>query len=118
MINAGETARLATMTAHAVYAKPPAGDPARGIKPPDVTHLGYVVEADPVRVYISGDPIHTFADLDELVDLRNCAQTGRGPADHASVRGRVPLLRRLGTNGAARRPQGRRPRALRLLRQA
>jgi L-ascorbate metabolism protein UlaG (beta-lactamase superfamily) len=55
------------MVAHAVYAKPPEGDPERGIKPPDVTHLGYVVEAGPVRVYISGDPIHTFPDLDALV---------------------------------------------------
>ncbi len=36
--------------------------PEDGIEPPDVTHLGYVVEIGGVRVYISGDPINTFAE--------------------------------------------------------
>ncbi len=40
--------------------------PTLGIKPPDVTHLGYVLEADGVRLYFSGDPIHTFAEHDDL----------------------------------------------------
>jgi L-ascorbate metabolism protein UlaG (beta-lactamase superfamily) len=74
VIRAGETVTMGTMKANAVYAKPPAGDPAANIKPPDVTHLGYVIEADGVRLYISGDPIHTFAQQDELIqavaDLR------------------------------------------------
>lgn len=74
VIRAGETVTMGTMKAHAVYAKPPVGDPATNIKPPDVTHLGYVIEADGVRLYISGDPIHTFAEQDALLqavaDLR------------------------------------------------
>lgn len=62
VIQAGETVELAGFTVHAVYAKPPAGDPAAGIQPPDVTHLGYVVVVDGVRLYFSGDPIHNFPD--------------------------------------------------------
>lgn len=67
-IAAGQSVELSTMTAHAVYAKPPGGDPRAGIKPPDVTHLGYVIEAGEVRLYFSGDEINTFADLDDLVN--------------------------------------------------
>ena len=67
-IAAGESVGLSTMTAHAVYAKPPGGDPEAGIKPPDVTHLGYVVEAGGVKLYFSGDDINTFANLDDLVN--------------------------------------------------
>lgn len=66
VIAAGETASLGSITAHAVYAKPPEGDPSAGIPAPDVTHLGYVLEAGGVRIYISGDPINTFAELEEL----------------------------------------------------
>jgi L-ascorbate metabolism protein UlaG (beta-lactamase superfamily) len=66
-IAAGESVKLSTMTAHAVYAKPSGGDPEVGIKPPDVTHLGYVIEAGKIRLYFSGDEINTFAELDELV---------------------------------------------------
>ena len=68
IIAAGGAVELKTMTAHAVYAKPPGGDPEAGIRPPDVTHLGYVVEAGEVRLYFSGDEINTFANLDDLVD--------------------------------------------------
>ena len=67
-VTAGDTAQLGTLTAHAVWAKPPQGDPAANIDQPDVQHLGYVVEVGGVRVYISGDPIHTFARLDALID--------------------------------------------------
>ncbi|MBN1219085.1 MAG: MBL fold metallo-hydrolase [Anaerolineae bacterium] len=67
VIRAGESAGLGTMTVSAVYAKPPAGDPAANIPPPDVTHLGFVLEADGVRLYFSGDPINTFAGQAELV---------------------------------------------------
>ncbi len=66
-VTAGDTAPLATMIAHAVWAKPPEGDPENGIKPPDVQHLGYVLEAGSIRIYISGDPIHTFAQHEELL---------------------------------------------------
>lgn len=67
VIKAGQSTRLGTMQVHAVYAKPSEGDPAAGINPPDVTHLGYVIEADGVRLYFSGDPINTFAEHDDLV---------------------------------------------------
>lgn len=66
-VAAGDTARAGAMTIHAVWAKPPGGAPADGIKPPDVTHLGYVVDTGSVRVYITGDPINTFAEHDELL---------------------------------------------------
>jgi L-ascorbate metabolism protein UlaG (beta-lactamase superfamily) len=66
-ISSGEYVELNTMKAHAVYAKPPKGDPKTGIKPPDVTHLGYVIKAGGIGLYFSGDEINTFADIDELV---------------------------------------------------
>jgi len=67
-IQAGEAVELGTMTAHAVYAKPPEGDPAANIAPPDVTHLGYLLKAGGVTLYFSGDPINTFADHDALIE--------------------------------------------------
>jgi L-ascorbate metabolism protein UlaG (beta-lactamase superfamily) len=74
VIQAGESVDLAGFEVHAVYAKPPEGDPAAGIAPPDVTHLGYVVVVDGVHLYFSGDPINTFAKHPQLVkpvaDLR------------------------------------------------
>ncbi len=67
-VQAGEQVRLGSdAVAHAVYAKPPEGHPEKGIAPPDVTHLGYVVDVAGVRVYISGDPIHTFAEREDLI---------------------------------------------------
>lgn len=72
-VSVGDAVSLGSMTAHVVYAKPPQGDPDAGIKPPDVQHFGFVVEvgsseADKVRVYISGDPINTFADHADLTE--------------------------------------------------
>ncbi len=64
---AGEAIRMNSMKGIAVWAKPAAGHPEAGIDPPDVQHLGYVVEAGKVRIYVSGDPIHTFADRDDLL---------------------------------------------------
>lgn len=58
---------LRSMVVYAVYAKPPQGDPAHDIRQPDVTHLGYILKAGGHTLYFSGDPIHTFADLDNLV---------------------------------------------------
>ena len=40
-VTAGDSTPLDTMTAHAVWAKQPAGVPEDGIKPPDVQHLGW-----------------------------------------------------------------------------
>ena len=66
-VAAGDTVELGTMTAHAIYGKPPDGDPKSNIPPPDVTHLGYVIEVGDVRIYNSGDDINTFADIDDMV---------------------------------------------------
>ena len=66
-VTAGDTAKYETITAHTVWAKPPGGAPEDGINPPDVQHLGYVVEIGPIRVYISGDPINTFPRYEELI---------------------------------------------------
>ena len=66
-LTAGVSASLGPFTVHAVWAKPPGGDPAAGIEPPDVQHLGYVIDAGAVRVYLSGDPINNFADHEELL---------------------------------------------------
>jgi L-ascorbate metabolism protein UlaG (beta-lactamase superfamily) len=63
----GQSVTLGTMQAHVVWAKPPDGVPADDIKPPDVQHFGYVVVASGVNVYISGDPINTFANHDDLI---------------------------------------------------
>ena len=67
-IAAGESADIGTMTVYAVYSKPPDGDARAGIDPPDVTHLGYVLDAGGVRIYVSGDAINTLADHDDLVN--------------------------------------------------
>lgn len=66
-VNAGDVVQVGTMRVHVVWAKPPEGAPADNIQAPDVQHLGYVVEVGDVRVYISGDPINTFGDHDELI---------------------------------------------------
>ncbi len=67
-ISAGESVALTEkVTVHAVYAKPSDGDAAAGIPPPDVIHLGYVVVADDVTLYFSGDAINNFAEHAELI---------------------------------------------------
>src|SRR5690606_36428351 len=67
-VEAGDVKELSSFKVHVVYAKPPQGDPAANIKPPDVQHFGYVVESgsgdERVSAYFSGDPINTFADHD------------------------------------------------------
>ena len=69
-VRAGDVKNLGQFTLHVVYAKPPQGDPGAGIKSPDVQHFGFVVEfggaGHEVRAYFSGDPIHTFAEHEEL----------------------------------------------------
>jgi len=67
VIAAGESAELGTMTAHAVWSKPPGGAPADGIAAPGVQHLGYVVRAGGIGVYVTGDLIRTFAEHEELL---------------------------------------------------
>lgn len=67
-IQVGNAIQLGDFTVHVVYAKPPGGDPAAGIKPPDVTHLGYVVRNGDRSLYFTGDPIHNFPEHEELMN--------------------------------------------------
>ncbi|MEW6750286.1 MAG: MBL fold metallo-hydrolase [Candidatus Latescibacterota bacterium] len=66
-IAAGQTVPVGTMLVHALWSKPAAGVPEEGIRPPNVQHLGYVMEAGGVRVYVTGDLINTFAEHEELL---------------------------------------------------
>ncbi len=66
-VTSGDSAAMGACVAHTVWAKPPQGLPQDDIAPPDVQHLGYVVDMGSVRVYISGDPVNTFADHEELL---------------------------------------------------
>lgn len=67
LVQAGDQLQVGTMKVYAVWAKPPGGLPQDKIEPPDVTHLGYVVDTGAVRVYASGDPVHTFGDHESLL---------------------------------------------------
>lgn len=66
-ITAGQTTTVGPVHVHAVWSKLPGGIPSDKIPPPDVQHLGYVLEVGKVRVYVSGDPVNTFADHEELL---------------------------------------------------
>lgn len=66
-VGAGESISVGHLTVHAFYSKPPDGDPVAGIRPPDVTHLGYVIEMEGIKLYVTGDAINTFADHDEWI---------------------------------------------------
>jgi L-ascorbate metabolism protein UlaG (beta-lactamase superfamily) len=67
VLSAGESADLEGIEVHAFYSKPPSGDPEAGISPPNVSHLGYVIEMEGFRLYITGDAINNLAEHDELV---------------------------------------------------
>jgi len=66
-VTAGDAKSIGPVTLHAVWAKPPEGVPQDKIKPPDVQHLGFVFDTGGVRIYLSGDPINTFADHEPLL---------------------------------------------------
>ena len=66
-VTAGEKASMGSMTVWAVWSKAPEGLPGDSIDPPDVQHLGYVVDAGGVRVYISGDLVNSFGDQEFLL---------------------------------------------------
>ena len=68
LISAGESVALGDVTIHASYSKPPVGDPEANIPPPSTVHLGYVIEMESIKVYVSGDAINTFANHGELID--------------------------------------------------
>ncbi len=67
VIEAGSSMILGSMTVSAFWSKPPEGSPEDGIPAPDVRHLGYVIDAGGVKVYVTGDLINTFGDHDELI---------------------------------------------------
>jgi L-ascorbate metabolism protein UlaG (beta-lactamase superfamily) len=66
-IGAGESISLGAIQVHAFHSKPPGGDPEAGIRPPDVTHLGYILEMEGTRLYVTGDMTNTFAEHDEWI---------------------------------------------------
>jgi len=66
-IQAGESMRLGQIAIYAFWSKPPKGAPAEGIHPPDVQHLGYVLDMGGIKVYVTGDLINTFAEHHELL---------------------------------------------------
>ncbi len=66
-IHAGEAVSLGRTHVRAFYSKPPEGDPKAGIRPPDVTHLGYVIEMEGLRLYVTGDAINTLPTRDDLL---------------------------------------------------
>jgi L-ascorbate metabolism protein UlaG (beta-lactamase superfamily) len=66
-VSAGEAVELGEFAAQFVFSKPPLGDPARGLAAPDCTHLGVVLACGAVRLYFTGDPIHTFAERGDLI---------------------------------------------------
>jgi L-ascorbate metabolism protein UlaG (beta-lactamase superfamily) len=66
-VTAGEHITMDGFILDAVYGKPPEGDPGAGIRPPQVTHLSFVIEVEGIRVYISGDIINNFAERDDLL---------------------------------------------------
>lgn len=68
VVTAGDSAVIGSMTVYAVWAKPPEGLPEDDIAPPDVAHLGFVLDTGGTRIYISGDPVHSFADHASLLE--------------------------------------------------
>ncbi|MBN1582430.1 MAG: MBL fold metallo-hydrolase [Anaerolineae bacterium] len=66
-IGAGDSVVLDNINVRAFYSKPPAGDPEAGIRPPDVTHLGYAIKMEGIVLYFTGDAINTLASHDELI---------------------------------------------------
>ena len=68
VVTAGDQALMGAMRVQTVWAKPPLGLPEDDIAPPDVQHLGFVVDTGTARVYISGDPVHSFVDHESLIE--------------------------------------------------
>jgi L-ascorbate metabolism protein UlaG (beta-lactamase superfamily) len=66
-ISAGQSLSLDGFQVHAFYSKPPDGDPGAGLQPPGVAHLGYVIDIEGIKLYVTGDAINNLADHDELL---------------------------------------------------
>jgi len=67
VIAAGDTLTVGPLTVHAFWSKLAEGDPAAGIPPANAIHLGYVVEMEGIKLYVTGDLINNYADHDELM---------------------------------------------------
>jgi len=107
-IEAGQSLALGTVTVHAFYSKPPEGDPAAGIRPPDVTHLGYVIEMEGIKLYVTGDAINTLAEHDELLAPIAALQPDIGfltthptEGEFPFFEGSIKLAQKLGLKAAA-----------------
>jgi L-ascorbate metabolism protein UlaG (beta-lactamase superfamily) len=92
VIHAGESALLGCIIVQAFHSKPSAGDPAAGIEPPDVTHLGYVIEMEGIRLYNTGDAINTLADHDELLEPIAAANPDIGCLTTHPTEGEFPFF--------------------------
>ena len=66
-IAAGESTTVRGVPIHAFWSKPPEGDPQASIPAPHVAHLGYVIEMEGIKLYVTGDAIHNLADRDDLL---------------------------------------------------
>lgn len=91
-VTAGDRTLFQDLTIHAVWAKPPEGAPDDNISPPDVTHLGYVVDTGHVRIYISGDPINTFAKYESLLKPIRDLQPDIGLLTNHPTEGEFPFF--------------------------
>ena len=92
VVTAGNQAAMGDIGVHVVWAKPPEGVPADGIDPPDVTHLGYVLDTGSVRLYISGDPINTFGDHEALLAPIRALQSDIGFLTNHPDEGEFPFF--------------------------
>jgi L-ascorbate metabolism protein UlaG (beta-lactamase superfamily) len=67
VITAGDTLTVGPLIVHAFWSKLTEGDPAAGIPPANAIHLGYVIEMEGIKLYVTGDLINNYADHDELI---------------------------------------------------
>ncbi len=101
VVTAGDETALGSMKAHAVWSKPPRGVAAEGIPAPDVRHLGYVIDGTAVRLYISGDPINTFAEHESLLQPIRRLKPHIGLLTTHPSEGEFPYFRGSGKMAAA-----------------
>lgn len=91
-VTAGDKAAMGSMTVHTVWAKPPEGVPGDNIEPPDVQHLAFVVDSGGVRLFVSGDPINTFANHESLLKPIRDLQPEVGLLTNHPTEGEFPFF--------------------------
>ncbi|MDP6505239.1 MAG: hypothetical protein QF886_16570, partial [Planctomycetota bacterium] len=67
-------------------------DPDRGINPPDVAHLGCVVDAGGIGMYFSGDVFNSFAERDDLIEAVAGLQPDIGFLTNHPTEGEFPFF--------------------------